>query len=117
SNLKCYCRIHHLVKTFLPTWTDRQYPDGTVTITTAAGLTYTTTPLTTLLFPGWNTTTPPPPLAPARHIAPTHPGRQLMMPTRRRTRAQDRAARITAERRLNEQDRAHERPSRKDPTP
>ncbi|PRC50775.1 HNH endonuclease, partial [Mycobacterium sp. ITM-2017-0098] len=22
SNLKCYCRIHHLVKTFLPTWTD-----------------------------------------------------------------------------------------------
>ncbi|VEG51471.1 protein of uncharacterised function DUF222 [Mycolicibacterium aurum] len=105
ANVKCYCREHHLVKTFVPGWSDRQYPDGTVTVTTAAGLTYTTKPLTTLLFPSWNTSTPPPPASPTPP-APPHPGRHLMMPTRRRTRAQNRAARITAERKLNAQERA-----------
>ena len=29
SNLKCYCRTHHLVKTFWG-WRDQQLPDGTV---------------------------------------------------------------------------------------
>jgi hypothetical protein len=109
ADLKCYCRKHHLVKTFLPGWTDQQHPDGAITVTTAAGLTYTTKPLTKLLFPGWKTTTPPPPpRPPGQQPAPTHPGRYLMMPTRRRTRAQDRAARIAAERRLNAQDRVRE---------
>src|ERR1700736_2680799 len=31
SNLKCYCRTHHLVKTFWG-WRDQQLPDGTVII-------------------------------------------------------------------------------------
>jgi Domain of unknown function (DUF222) len=106
SNLKCYCRKHHLVKTFLPGWADEQHPDGTITLTTAAGLTYTTKPLSTLLFPSWNTTAPPPSDTARPHAVATHPGRHLMMPTRRRTRAQNRAARIAAERRLNAQERA-----------
>ena len=29
TNLKCYCRTHHLVKTFWG-WRDKQLPDGTV---------------------------------------------------------------------------------------
>ena len=29
SNTKCYCRFHHLLKTFYGGWTDRQLPDGT----------------------------------------------------------------------------------------
>ena len=29
SNLKCYCRTHHLVKTFGTDWRDEQWPDGT----------------------------------------------------------------------------------------
>ena len=36
SNLKCYCRTHHLVKTFWG-WRDRQLPDGTVILTSPAG--------------------------------------------------------------------------------
>ncbi|PRC46493.1 HNH endonuclease, partial [Mycobacterium sp. ITM-2017-0098] len=48
--------------------------------------------------------------------APTHPGRYLMMPTRRRTRAQERAAYIAAERRLNAQDRARAVPPTTPPT-
>ena len=31
SNIKCYCRIHHLVKTFWG-WHDKQLPDGTVIV-------------------------------------------------------------------------------------
>jgi len=36
SNLKCYCRIHHLVKTFWG-WRDQQLPDGTVISTRRRG--------------------------------------------------------------------------------
>jgi hypothetical protein len=104
GNLKCYCRKYHLVKTFWEGWTDRQDPDGTVVITNPSGLSYTTKPFSQLLFPQWNTTTPPPPGEQA--AAPTGPGRHLMMPTRRHTRAQSRIARITAERRLNATERA-----------
>ena len=57
-----------------------------------------------VLFPGWNTTTPSAP-APDIGSPPVCPGRHLMMPTRRRTRAQNRAARIAAERRLNSAER------------
>ncbi len=99
SNLKCVCRKHHLVKTFWRGWRDRQLPDGTVIWTTPAGTTYTTHPGSRLLFPGLCASTgevsaPRPP---------QHPGasRTLMMPRRQRTRAQDRAHRINAERALN----------------
>ncbi|OBJ64845.1 HNH endonuclease signature motif containing protein, partial [Mycobacterium colombiense] len=50
SNLKCYCRTHHLVKTFWG-WRDQQLPDGTLILTSAAGHTYVTTPGSALLFP------------------------------------------------------------------
>lgn len=104
SNLKIYCRLHHLVKTFWDGFVDRQDPDGTVVITTPSGMSYTTKPLCGLLFPQWDTATPPPP---ARHeAAPQSPGRQLRMPLRRRSREQGRTARIAAERRLNAAQRA-----------
>jgi hypothetical protein len=50
SNLKCYCRTHHLVKTFWG-WRDQQLPDGTLILTSPAGQTYVTTPGSALLFP------------------------------------------------------------------
>ena len=36
SNLKCYCRTHHLVKTFWG-WRDQQLPDGTIILNSPAG--------------------------------------------------------------------------------
>ncbi|VEG58514.1 protein of uncharacterised function DUF222 [Mycolicibacterium aurum] len=116
ANTKCYCRKHHSIKTFLAGWRDRQHPDGTVVVTTPAGLSYATTPFSRLLFPGWNTRTPPPPPSQAPS-APAHPGRHLMMPTRQRTRAQNRAARITAERRHNALERARKREKASAATP
>ncbi|ORA67366.1 hypothetical protein BST25_22830, partial [Mycobacterium heidelbergense] len=50
SNLKCYCRTHHLVKTFCG-WTDQQLPDGTLILTSPTGQTYVSTPGSALLFP------------------------------------------------------------------
>ncbi|MDZ4270045.1 MAG: DUF222 domain-containing protein [Mycobacterium sp.] len=73
GNLKCYCRLHHLIKTFWDGFTDHQNPDGTITITAPSGLTYTTKPFTRLLFPRWNTTTPPPTAA-THPTLPTRPG-------------------------------------------
>lgn len=110
SNLKCYCRIHHLLKTFWDGWSDTQQPDGSVTITAPTGHTYTTAPLSTLLFPDWNTTTPPatqrpPPDDSTPSPPPRDPQRGLMMPLRRRRRSDTRRYRINAERRRN----AHQR--------
>ncbi|HUO37626.1 MAG TPA: DUF222 domain-containing protein, partial [Mycobacterium sp.] len=100
SNLKCYCRTHHLVKTFCG-WTDKQLPDGTLLLTSPAGKTYVTTPGSAPLFPALCAPTGdlPPPAAPP----PPQPcaERTAMMPTRRRTRAQDRAARVATERHHN----------------
>ncbi|MCV6978913.1 HNH endonuclease [Mycolicibacterium pulveris] len=56
SNTKCLCRLHHLLKTFCG-WHDQQLPDGTITWTAPSGHTYTTHPLSRMLFPHWNTTT------------------------------------------------------------
>jgi hypothetical protein len=98
--VKCSSRFryHHLIKTFWPGFTDRQLADGTVIITTPTGHTYTTKPASSLFFPTWAITTPAPPATPA---APgTH--RTLMMPTRKRTRAQTRADHIKTERALND---------------
>jgi Domain of unknown function (DUF222) len=103
SNLKALCRLHHLMKTFWG-WRDWQLPDGTVIWTLPDGHTYVTTPGSALLF---------------RHLcaptgatpAPAAPGsercgdRTAMMPLRSRTRAQNRAHRIAAERRHNRQTR------------
>jgi len=100
SNLKCYCRSHHLVKTFWG-WRDQQLPDGTLILTSPAGQTYVTTPGSALLFPslchssgGIPATEADPPLD---YCA----DRTAMMPKRRRTRAQNRAQRVATERRQN----------------
>jgi hypothetical protein len=101
GGLKCYCRKHHLLKTFWAGWTDRQLPDGTVIVTTPTGHTYTTTPASSLFFPTWAITTPVPPDRPA---APPSDHRTMMMPTRKRSRTKARADRIKRERAHNDAD-------------
>ena len=113
ANLNNKCRLHHLLKTFWEGWTEHQSPDGTLTITTPTGHTYTTTPFSTLLFPSWTTTTDPPTRPePTGPTPPPHPGRARKMPRRPHTRAQNRAAYITTARAHNalqaELDRAAE---------
>ncbi|QZH62471.1 HNH endonuclease [Mycolicibacterium farcinogenes] len=97
SNTKLYCRAHHLIKTFCPGWTDRQFPDGTVEITTPTGHTYLTEPHGAAMFPDLAHPTGdldlPQPDAPS-------PTRAAKMPKRTQTREQDRQDRINEERRL-----------------
>ncbi|HME17368.1 MAG TPA: HNH endonuclease signature motif containing protein [Mycobacterium sp.] len=111
SNLKCYCRTHHLVKTFRG-WRDRQLPDGTVILQSPSGQAYVTTPGSALLFPSLCRSTGdlPAPQADPRRLECTD--RAAMMPKRRRARAQNRAQRIATERRQNHQARATRRAHR-----
>jgi hypothetical protein len=102
SNLKCLCRKHHLLKTFwtgINGWRDQQCPDGTIVWTAPSGQTYTTRPGSRLLFPSLCKSTGELPTAPT--VDQQLGDRAIMMPKRRRTRQQDRAARIDAERALN----------------
>jgi hypothetical protein len=102
SNLKCYCRTHHLVKTFWG-WREQQLPDATLILTSPAGRTYVTTPGSAVLFPSLCRSTGAIPV-PEADPPPDYCGqRTAMMPTRRSTRAQNRAARIATERRRNRQ--------------
>jgi hypothetical protein len=104
SNIKCYCRCHHLLKTFwcgVGGWREQQLPDGTLILTSPTEHTYTTKPGSAQLFPALSEPT-------ATLWAPGHEpsvwprdDRGVMMPKRRRTRAENRARRIEAERRLN----------------
>ena len=102
SNLTCLCRQHHLIKTFWG-WHDHQLPDGTLIWTAPSGQTYITTPGSALLFPTLCTPTgqlaPPQPPPTGSRCA----DRAAMMPQRRHTRAQNRVARIAAERKHNQQ--------------
>jgi hypothetical protein len=108
SNLKCYCRTHHLVKTFWG-WRDQQLPDGTVILTSPAGKTYVTTPGSAFLFPSLCVPTGDLP-APASI---DNPGdRTVMMPRRRRTRRQERARRVAIERKQNHDARMARRAQR-----
>ncbi|GAA4292175.1 HNH endonuclease signature motif containing protein [Mycobacterium paraffinicum] len=104
SNLKCYCRTHHLVKTFWG-WQEKQLPDATLILTSPAGRTYVTTPGSALLFPSLCRATgaiaAPEVDSPQEFCA----ERTAMMPKRRRTRTQDRAYRVAAERHNNRQAR------------
>ncbi len=119
SNLKCYCRTHHLVKTFWG-WRDQQLPDGTLILTSPSGHTYVTTPGSALLFPSLCHSTGAIP-APEADPPVVYCGeRTAMMPKRRHTRAQNRAHHINTERQQNHnartQRRAH-RPSYFGPAP
>jgi len=102
SNNKCLCREHHLLKTF-GGWRDEQLPDGTVIWTSPLGRTYCTRPTSRLFYPDWDTTTAPLPPATRSDVCENN---GLKMPRRRRTRDQDRLARIRRERELNARDRA-----------
>ncbi|MCV7198571.1 HNH endonuclease signature motif containing protein [Mycobacterium angelicum] len=104
SNLKCYCRIHHLVKTFWG-WTEQQLPDATLILTSPTGHTYVSTPGSALLFPSLCAPTAEITLPDTDPTTGYCPERAAMMPQRRRTRAQDRAYRIATERRHNHQAR------------
>jgi hypothetical protein len=101
SNLKCECRLHHLLKTFWG-WRETQLPDGTVIWTLPGGQTYVTTPGSALLFPGLR--------APTRALHRVTPAerrgeRTAMMPRRTTTRAQNRARYVATERRRNREAR------------
>lgn len=108
SNMKLLCRLHHLVKTFIPGWTDVQHPDGTVTWTSPSGRTHITNPGGALFFPQLAAPTEGLNLTVRRDDS--SPCRTLRMPTRRRTRADERAARIAWERGLNERRWAEDPP-------
>jgi len=111
SNLKCYCRTHHLVKTFWG-WRDQQLPDGTIILNSPSGKTYVTTPGSALLFPSLCVPTGDV-HAPQPSTAVEYSGdRTSMMPRRSRTRRQDRAHRVAAERRQNHQARTVRRTDR-----
>jgi len=97
SNLKCLCRLHHLIKTFWA-WRDHQLPDGTLVWTSPSGQTHVTTPGSALLFPRLCLPIGAPDPVPHR---PRCADRAAMMPKRRRTRAQNRANYVAAERRHN----------------
>jgi Domain of unknown function (DUF222) len=101
SNLKCLCRHEHLLKTFYggpAGWTDQQFADGTVEWTAPTGHVWTTTPGGALFFPQLAKPT-------GKLVLPSEvsrkPGATLMMPTRTRTRAQDRRIRVDYERARN----------------
>jgi hypothetical protein len=104
SNLKCECRKHHLLKTFWTGddgWADRQLADGTVIWTAPTGQSYTTHPGSRILFPTLCIPTGEVPL-PTTGSSTDPDERHLMVPKRRRTRAQQRTTRIKAERALND---------------
>jgi hypothetical protein len=103
SNLKCLCRKHHLLKTFWG-WRDKQLPDGTVIWTLPSGQTYVTSPGSAILFPALTVPTgelPEPATKPGDRCG----ERTAMMPIRKRTRAQQKSERISAERNRNRNDR------------
>jgi Domain of unknown function (DUF222) len=101
SNLKCMCRHDHLLKTFYSGpkgWQDRQFPDGTIEWTSPTGHVWTTKPGGALFFP--QLATPTGKLVLPSDVPPTSSG-TLMMPTRDRTRAEEKRIRVEQERARN----------------
>jgi hypothetical protein len=96
SDLKHYCRIHHLIKTFHSGWTEQQLPDGTIILTAPTGHTYTTQAHGAALFPALAQSTGE---LPTLLVDEPSPYRTAMTPRRKHTREQNRAQRIAAERR------------------
>lgn len=103
TNLSLRCRTHHLLKTFWigpRGWSEQQFSDGTIVFTSPTGRTYTTKPGGTLFFPQFAEPTGEASREARQAISGRN--RTLMMPGRRRTRSEERAARIRWERGLNE---------------
>ncbi len=100
SNLKCLCKLHHLLKTFYG-WHDEQLPDGTVIWTLPGGQRHVTTPGSALLFPTLCIPTARLPKLGSTARA----GNLSNAPTRTRTRRQQCAQAIAAERNHNKQAR------------
>ena len=96
SDLKHYCRIHHLIKTFHGGWTEQQLPDGTIILTAPTGHTYTTEAHGAALFPTLAQSTGELPLP---SLDEPSPFRTALMPRRKQTREQDKRDRINQERR------------------
>ena len=80
-------------------WADTQLPDGTVEFTSPSGRIYTATPGGGQFFPTLATQTGGTPIR--KSSVEPEPGRGLMMPRRRRTRAEEQRDPISAERRIN----------------
>jgi hypothetical protein len=102
SDLKAYCRHHHLLKTFRGGpggWNDVQHPDGTIEFTSPSGRRYTTTPLGPSFFP--RLAAPTGEHQPRGAPPPDTHAKTWAMPLRRRSRAADKAARIAQERAIN----------------
>ncbi|KAA0114358.1 HNH endonuclease signature motif containing protein [Mycolicibacterium sp. P9-22] len=99
GNLAPLCRLHHLIKTF-GGWTPTAQPDGSIQWSAPTGHTYTKAPGASILFPHWNIESPIPRKRAISLINDTD--RDTKMPVRQRTRAQDRAQRINAERTRNQ---------------
>jgi hypothetical protein len=106
SNTKCYCRFHHLLKTFYVGeggWREQQLPDGTLILTAPTRHTYITHPGSKLQFP--SLCAPTGQLWPPGHEPTVEPSRDrgVMMPKRRYPRKHNRRRAIEAERRLNDE--------------
>ncbi len=112
GNLAPLCRVHHLVKTF-GGWAPTAKPDGRIQWSAPTGHTYEKAPGAAILFPHWNIETPIPRKRAISLINDTDRDttgpHKKAMPTRTRTRAQDRAQRINTERTRNQLERALER--------
>jgi hypothetical protein len=96
SDLKHYCKIHHLIKTFHAGWSEQQLPDGTIVLTSPSGHTYRSDAHGAALFPTLAQSTGELP-QPAAEEPSSY--RDLMMPRRKQTRDQNRRDRINQERR------------------
>jgi hypothetical protein len=92
-----------LLKTFWG-WRDEQLRDGTLIWTAPTGDRYVSTPGSAVIFPQLCIPTGPVTVGPP--VQQPCGDRTVMMPKRRRTRAQDRATAITTERQHNHQTRS-----------
>jgi hypothetical protein len=96
SDLKHYCGVHHLIKTFHRGWCEQQLPDGTIILTAPTGHTYVSEAHGAALFPALGQSTGE---LPVPNVEEPSAYRDVMMPRRKQTREQDRRERINAERR------------------
>jgi hypothetical protein len=95
-DLKHYCRVHHLIKTFHTNWTEKQLPDGTIVLTAPTGHTSVTEAHGAAMFP---TLAQPTNALTVPNLDLPQTDKSAMMPRRKQTREQDRRDRINQERR------------------